>query len=71
MNNHTIYDELRVIAIKMGAESEDLAKTHNIRDIIALMGKLVDGDANSKNIAEAVVKAEGIFVVPEEESDET
>lgn len=53
---HTIYDELRKLAIKMGATSEQLSKTHNIKDILRVMNVLVETDSNAQHIADGVKK---------------
>lgn len=51
MSAHTIYDELCVLAKKMGV---DVTDTHNIKDVIRRMSAAIDGDSNGHAIADAV-----------------
>ena len=53
---HTIYYEMRKLAIKMGATSEQLAKTHNIKDLLRVMNVLVETDSNAQHIADGMKK---------------
>lgn len=51
---HTIYDELKILAIKMGVSKENLDKTHNIKDLLRAMTAHLDGPTNAVNIADGV-----------------
>jgi hypothetical protein len=51
MSAHTIYEELCILAKKMGVE---VTNTHNIKDVVRRMSAYLEGNTNGKTIADAV-----------------
>ena len=53
---HTIYDEMRKLAVKMGVSSDELAKTHNIKDLIRAINAHLELESNAQHISDGVKK---------------